>query len=191
MTTIRRTAVWLGSALALALISVPAAPQHRGHFKHLDVPYKGTPHKAVAAMLRLAGVGPDDIVYDLGSGDGRIVIAAVRDFGAKLAVGVDIDGQRVVEGVENARKAGVSGHTRFVHADAFKVDFSEATVLAMFMSARINTELLPRMKAMLRPGSRIVTYRFPIVGWTPHKVIQAEGYDIYLWIVPEHWPGDR
>src|SRR5690606_6243653 len=167
-----------GSALALALISVPAAPQHRGHFKHLDVPYKGTPHKAVAAMLRLAGVGPDDIVYDLGSGDGRIVIAAVRDFGAKLAVGVDIDGQRVVEGVENARTAGVSGQTRFVHADAFKVDLSEATVLAMFMSARITTELLPRMEAMPRAGSRIVTYRVPIVGWKQHKVIQAEGYDV-------------
>lgn len=190
MSALRRTAgrLAIGLALLAAAASSAASAQKRGHFKRLDVPYAVTPHEGVAAMLRLAGVGPDDVVYDLGSGDGRIVIAAVRDFGAKFAVGVDIDRKRVVEGRMNARQAGVSGRTQFIHGDAFKVDFSEATVLTMFMSSRINTELLPKMKAQLRPGARIVTYRFPIVGWKPRKVVQSEGDDIYLWIVPGRWP---
>jgi ribosomal protein L11 methylase PrmA len=191
MITLRRPAGWLVLGLALVAASSAACAQKRGTFKRLDVPYAGTPHAGVAAMLRLAEVGPNDIVYDLGSGDGRIVIAAVRDFGAKFAVGVDIDERRVLEGLANARKAGVSDRTRFVRDDVFKVDFSEATVLAMFMSYRIQTELLPRIRKLLKPGTRIVTYRFPIVGWQPHRIARSEGNDVYLWIVPDRWPAER
>jgi len=170
------------------LAACGADAQTRGRFKKLDAPFVGTPYEGVAAMLKLARVGPDDVVYDLGSGDGRIVIAAVRDFGAKAGVGVDIDPIRVREGIGNAKKAGVSDRTEFFQGDAFKFDFGEATVLALFMSARINTELLPRMRRLLKPGSRIVTYRFPIVGWKPDKVIRHNGEDIYLWVMKA---GDR
>jgi precorrin-6B methylase 2 len=187
MNALRRTAGRLAIGLALVAVAATSAAyaQKRGQFKRLDVPYVETPHEAVAAMLKLAGVGPTDVVYDLGSGDGRIVIAAARDFGAKFAVGVDIDEKRVLEGARNAREAGVGAHTRFVRGDAFRVDFSEATVLAMFMSTRIQTELLPRLRKLLRPGTRIVTYRFPIMGWKPHRVVASEGGNVYLWIVPE------
>ncbi len=177
--------------IALALVCLLPAPlsdaeaETRGKFKKIDVPFVGTPHEVVAMMLKLANVGPDDIVYDIGSGDGRIVIAAVRDFGAKAGVGVDIDPQRVREGAENAAKAGVSDRTTFIHADAFKHDFSEATALIMFMSTRFTTELLPRMRQLLRPGTRVVTYRFPILGWKPDKVIHHAGDDIFLWIMTE------
>ena len=136
-------------------------------------------------MLRLAKVGPADVVYDLGAGDGRIVIAAVRDFGAKAGIGIDLDPRRVAEGKENAIKAGVASRTRFLQGDAFKVDFSAATVLALYMSARINRELEPRIRAQLKPGTRIVTYRFPIGEWQPVRTIEVGGRSIHLWIVPE------
>jgi cyclopropane fatty-acyl-phospholipid synthase-like methyltransferase len=171
--------------MLFAVAAAGASAQTRGKFKRLDAPFVGTPHEAVREMMKLAGVGPGDVVYDLGSGDGRIVIAAVRDFGARAAVGVDIDPIRVQEGIENAKKAGVSDRTQFFQGDVFRYDFSQATVLAMFMSARINTELLPRMRQLLKPGTRIVTYRFPIGGWKPDQVIQHGGNDIHLWIMTE------
>jgi cyclopropane fatty-acyl-phospholipid synthase-like methyltransferase len=174
------------AALAL-LIALPAAAQNarRGTLHPLDVPYLGTPHEAVRKMLELAKVGPNDIVYDLGSGDGRIVIAAARDFKAKLGVGVDLDYHRVLQGQENARKAGVADRTRFIHGDAFKVDFSEATVLAMFMSPRINAELMPRILTMMKPGSRVVVYRFPVGNWQPQETAMINDQIIRLWVVPE------
>lgn len=175
-------------SVALALVLVQAASvqaQGRGKMMHLDVPFAATPHAAVAEMLRLAEVGPDDVVYDLGSGDGRIVIAAVRDFAARAAVGIDLDPRRVREGEENAGKAGVADRTRFVHDDIFKADFSEATVLALYLTPRILNEAAPRFLAQLRPGARIVTYRFSFHDWPPARETVLDGQPIRVWVVPE------
>lgn len=178
----RKTLLTLcASLVALVFAATAQAQTARGKLRALDVPFATTPPEAVAAMLQLANVGPADVVYDLGSGDGRIVIAAVRDFGAKAGVGIDLDPKRIAEGKENALKAGVSSQVRFLQGDAFKVDFRAATVLALYMSARINRELEPRFRAQLKPGTRIVTYRFPIGDWQPVRTITVGGQAIRLW----------
>jgi cyclopropane fatty-acyl-phospholipid synthase-like methyltransferase len=174
----------LSCALLLAA-AMPLAAQGRGTLRPLDVPFATTPHAAVAKMLEMAKVGPEDMVYDLGSGDGRIVIAAARDFGARAAIGVDLDPKRVAEGEENARQAGVADRVRFIRGDAFKVDFSEATVLAMYMSPRINAELLPRILKTMKPGSRVVVFRFPIPGWEPQRTETIGGQPVRFWVVPD------
>ena len=184
MVAVFKSAGWIATLLALFFAGgEPANAQSRGHFKLLDVPFAGTPPDGVALMLRMAKVGPRDIVYDLGSGDGRIVIAAVRDFGAKAGVGIDIDPKRAVQGAENARKAGVSDRTTFIGADIFKSDFSEATVVTLFMSYRINRELRPVMVRQLKPGTRVVAFRFPVLGWQPVQVETIDGDDVFLYVM--------
>lgn len=178
----------LNATLAASIALAQSQGHTRGRIQTVDVPFVTTPHEAVAAMLRLAGVGPDDVVLDPGAGDGRIVIAAVRDFGAKKAVGIDINRKLVKIAQENIRKAGVSDRASVSHGDAMQADFSEATVMAMFMSIRINRELRPRMQAMMKPGSRVVSYRFPILGWEPLKYIKIKGITIYLYVVPKKNP---
>jgi SAM-dependent methyltransferase len=175
----------LAVTVATILSGAAASAQGRGKMQHIDVPFATTPPAAVAAMLKLAGAGPEDVVYDLGAGDGRIVIAAVRDFGARAGVGIDLDSKRVAEGLENARKLELTGRTRFFQGDAFKVDFSEATILALYMSPRINRELEPRIRMMMKPGARIISYRFPIGHWQPARTIMVGGQPIHLWIVPK------
>ena len=117
-------------------------------------------------MLRIAEVGRNDVVYDLGRGDGRIVISAASSFGAR-GVGVDLDPRRIEEANAAARSAGVSGRVRFVVQDLFKTDFSEASVLALYLFPEMNARLLPKIRAELRPGSRVVSYQFGIGDWLP------------------------
>lgn len=154
----------------------------------LDAPYISTPYPAVEAMLRLAAVGPNDMVYDLGCGDGRIVITAARDFGAR-GVGIDLDPRRIEQANAAAGGAGVSGRVRFVVQDLFKTDFSEATVLALYLFPELNARLLPKIRADLRPGSRVVSYQFGIGNWQPDRIetVWSGTLDqpIYLWIVPQ------
>ena len=183
MIALIRSAGWIAALTILFLAAADVAnAQKRGKFKPLDVPFAGTPPAGVALMLRMANVGPDDIVYDLGSGDGRIVIAAVRDFVAKAGIG--IDPKRALQGALNARKAGVEEKTTFIVDDIFRADFREATVLTLFMSHRINRELRPRMNALLKPGSRVVTFRFPVMGWTPTQIETIEGDEVFLYVLP-------
>ena len=137
----------------------------------LDAPYVSTPQPVVDAMLRIADVGPNDVVYDLGCGDGRIVISAASNFGAR-GVGVDLDPRRIEEANAAARSAGVSGRVRFVVQDLFKTDFSEASVLALYLFPEMNARLLPKIRAELRPGSRVVSYQFGIGDWVP---VASEG----------------
>ena len=148
-----------------------------------DVPYVPTSPKIVNAMLELAQVGETDIVYDLGSGDGRIVIAAVKDFGAQRGAGVDIDAKLVGEATESARKAGVAEKTRFIEGNLFEQDFSEATVVTMYLLPEINLRLRPKILA-LKPGTRVVSHRFNMGDWKPEKTVEVEGRKIYLWRVP-------
>jgi cyclopropane fatty-acyl-phospholipid synthase-like methyltransferase len=153
----------------------------------LDAPYVSTPEPVVKAMLRLAAVRQTDVVYDLGCGDGRIVIAAARDFGAR-GVGIDIDPRRIEEANSAARSAGVSGRVRFSVQDLFKTDFSEATVLALYLYPELNARLLPKLRAELRPGARVVAHQFGISGWTPDQTetvwAGTHAHEIFAWTVP-------
>ncbi|HUG76415.1 MAG TPA: class I SAM-dependent methyltransferase, partial [Burkholderiales bacterium] len=130
-----------------------------------DVPFVPTDQKVVEKMLELARVGPRDIVYDLGSGDGRIVIAAAKK-GAR-GVGVDIDPQRIEEARENARAAGVEDRVRFVQGDLFKADIGDATVVTLYLLSTVNQRLRPKLLAELRPGTRIVSHAFDMGDWHP------------------------
>jgi len=152
----------------------------------VEVPDVRTPPEVVVEILRLARVGPDDVVYDLGSGDGRIVIAAARDFGAR-GVGIELDPDLVAESIRNARRARVADRTRFLQQDIFEADFSEATVVTLYLSPEVNLRLRPKLLA-LEPGSRVVSHDFPIGDWKPERVVNFKGPErthvLSLWIVP-------
>ena len=158
---------------------------------NLDVIYVPTPQDVVKRMLTLAKLGPDDIHYDLGSGDGRIAIAAVRDFKAKKAVGIDLDPQRIKESLANHAKAGVGDRVTFLNRNIFETDFSEANVISMYLLSTLNLKLRPTILNM-RPGTRIVTQSFSMADWDPdHKEevqFDENGFTgsrtVYLFIVP-------
>lgn len=149
-----------------------------------DVIYVPTDHPVVTAMLKLADVTEDDIVYDLGCGDGRIVISAARDFGAK-GKGIDIDPERIAEARENAAEADVEDMVQFELADLFESDVSEATVVALYLLRSLNIKLRPMLLEQLKPGTRIVSHSFDMGDWEPDEVRDVEGTTIYLWTVPE------
>ncbi|MBM3791700.1 MAG: methyltransferase domain-containing protein [Acidobacteria bacterium] len=134
-------------------------------------------------MLRLAGVGHDDVVYDLGCGDGRIVISAAREFGAR-GVGIDVDPRRIAESRENARLAGVSGRVEFREEDLFEADFHEATVVTLFLWPSLNLKLRPILMRQLQPGTRIVSYIHDMGDWEAEEVIRVSGKRIHLWTIP-------
>ncbi len=150
----------------------------------LDAPYVSTPYPAVEEMLRLAQVGPQDVVYDLGCGDGRFIIAAAEKFGAR-GVGIDLDPMRLAEAREGASRAGVSQRVSFRQEDLFKTDLSSATVVTLFLFPELNERLAPRLKASLKRGSRIVAYEFGIPGWRPDQESQlnldGHSHNMYLW----------
>ena len=152
-----------------------------------DVPYVQTPHEVVDAMLRFAAVGKDDVVYDLGSGDGRIVITAAHRFGAQ-GVGIEIDPRLVAESARWAQRAGVAGRVRFVQQDFFQTDLSPATVVALYLTQEINARLRPKLLRELRAGARVVSHRFDMGDWRPERQIRVEvggaEHTVYVWTVP-------
>ncbi|MDR3717394.1 MAG: methyltransferase domain-containing protein [Bryobacteraceae bacterium] len=152
--------------------------------KGLDVPYVQTPPNVVTAMLRMARVRANDVVIDLGCGDGRIVIAAAKDFGAR-GVGYDIDPQRILEARENATKAGVTARAQFVQKDLFDVRISEASVVTVFLLPPVLEKLRPRLLGDLAPGARIVSHSFPMRNWKPDQKLEIEGRTLYLFTVPK------
>jgi len=142
-------------------------------------------------MLKLANAGPDDIVYDLGCGDGRILIIAVKEFGVKKAVGVEIREDKVREAIENAQKAGVLDKVTIIHGDMFEIDVSEATIVTLFLLTSVNEKLKPKLEKELKPGTRVVSHEFRIPGWKPKEVIEVRdnnfiSHTLYLYIVGEH-----
>jgi ubiquinone/menaquinone biosynthesis C-methylase UbiE len=149
-----------------------------------DVPFVPTPEKVVDRMLEVAKVGPNDVVYDLGSGDGRIVIAAAKKHGAR-GVGIDIDPERVKEARANARSAGVSDRVEFREADLFKTDLSEATVVTLYLLSSVNLQLRPKLLSELKPGTRIVSHAFDMGDWKPLKTEKVGSSTVYYWVVPE------
>ncbi len=173
-----------GRAMAACVVLVAAAgATAAARTPAPDVIFEPTPRRSVEAMLAAADVGADDVVYDLGSGDGRIVVTAARRYGAR-GVGVDIDPARVEEGRERARRHGVDDLVRFVRADLFETDVSEASVVALYLLDELNLRLRPRLLEQLRPGSRVVSYRFAMGDWEPDVVTLAGDRNIYLWFVP-------
>ena len=154
----------------------------------LDVPYVPTPQPVVEAMLRLAQVTPQDRLYDLGCGDGRIVITAARQLGTR-GVGVDLDPERIAEARENAREAGVAHRVRFLQQDLFATDVREATVVMLYLLPRVNLQLRPTLLQTLRPGVRVVSHEFDMDDWPPDQTERVDGSTLYLWIIPAQVAG--
>jgi protein-L-isoaspartate O-methyltransferase len=148
-----------------------------------DVHFLPTPHAVVDAMLQLAGIGPNDVIYDLGSGDGRIVIAAASVYGAR-GVGIELDPKLVADATRNAQMAGVADRVTFKEGDIFEATISEATVVTLFLLSTINDRLRPKLMSELKPGTRVVSYRFPIMDWEPEKAIVVANQDVYFWTIP-------
>ena len=146
-----------------------------------SIPYIATPNDTVRDMLWIADVGKDDIVYDLGSGDGRIVIAAVRDFGARRAVGIEIDPNRLGESRENAQKAGISDRIEFIQGDLFTTDFSQASVVTLFLGHEPNIKLRPKMLTILKPGTRILSHQFGMGEWEADKELTVRTVYLGMW----------
>jgi SAM-dependent methyltransferase len=146
-------------------------------------PYVSTPEPVVEGMLQIAQVGRQDVVYDLGSGDGRIVIAAAARHGAR-GVGIDFDPARVREAREHARAAGVADRVEFRQADVLAVDIGEATVVTLYLGSDLNMRLRPKLLAELRPGTRIVSHVYDMGDWKPMATSYAGGRRIYYWVVP-------
>jgi precorrin-6B methylase 2 len=177
---------------ALVLFTSLAAAQSSQLKRVPDVPYVPTTEEAVKVMLKLAGVKQSDIVYDLGCGDGRIVIAAAKEYGAH-GVGIDINPERIKEANENAKKAGVENLVRFEENDLFKTNIHEATVVTLFLLRSVNLKLRPKLLRDLKPGTRIVSNTFDMGDWKPVKEesLGDSGDDdtlshqFFLWIVPE------
>ena len=165
----------------------PSAASVPGALRAPDVPYQPSTTDVVEAMLRLAKVDASDVVYDLGCGDGRIVIAAARDRGAR-GVCVDIDPQRIAEARENARRAGVADRIRFLTQDLFATDIRDATSVMLFLWPEVNLKLLPKLLRELRPGTRVVSHMHDMGDWKPQDMVRVPDGDrvriIYLWTIP-------
>ena len=150
-----------------------------------DVIYVPTPQPVVDAMLEMAGVGPDDVLYDLGSGDGRIPVTAAQRFGIR-AVGIDINPVRISEANANAEEAGVTDKVTFIEGDLFDAYISDATVVTLYLLQSLNVRLRPKLLSELQPGTRIVSHSFDMANeWEPEETREVEGSMIYLWTVPE------
>ncbi len=187
--SLRRLAILALLALCAASAQAPKARRTP------DVPYVPTTEPAVEAMLDLAKVTKNDVVYDLGCGDGRIVITAAKKFGAR-GVGIDINPERIAEARANAKKAGVEHLVRFIEQDLFEADIREASVVTLFLLSSVNLKLRPKLLAELRPGARVVSNTFDMGDWKPDKefTLDDNGEDsylshkFYLWIIPKEKP---
>jgi protein-L-isoaspartate O-methyltransferase len=183
---------WIGRiALAAVLGVIGIAPvilehpyyQAQAQEVKRDVPYVPTPESVVAEMLKLAAVTKDDVVCDLGCGDGRIVVTAAKAHGAR-GVGVDIDPQRIKESNYNAQKAGVTDRVKFIQQDLFTVDLKDATVVTLYLLPEINRRLQPKLLRELRPGARVVSHAFDMGDWKPEKTVKVDGRTVYFWTIP-------
>ena len=180
---LRPNAWFVVVVLTLAVPMVCAARQIPRPKQQPDVKYVPTPQSAVDAMLELARVTSADVVYDLGSGDGRIPITAAQRYGAR-GVGIEIDRFILRDAFDNAKKAGVTDRVTFLNQDLFESDISPASVVTLFLLPRLNQQLIPKFRRELRPGTRIVSHQFDMGDqWPPEKVQDVNGLTIYLWTI--------
>jgi hypothetical protein len=191
--TFSRVAIRSLTLLAAVLVATPIQAQDRvretsqvaqaaAPARTPDVIFVPTPQQVVDEMLKVANVKKGDVLYDLGSGDGRIVITAAKRFGVR-GVGIDIDPQRIAEANENARKEGVSHLVTFKNTDLFTTDISEATVVTLYLLPRLNVKLRPKLFSDLKNGTRIVSHAFDMAEWEPEKHLKVEGRDVYFWTI--------
>ena len=148
-----------------------------------DVHYEPTPQLIVEDLLKMAEVNRNDIIYDLGCGDGRFVITAAKKYGAR-GVGIDIDPERIKDSNRNARIAGVQDKVKFIEGDLFESDFREATVVALYLLPDLNMQLRPKLLQELKPGTRIVSHEFDLYDWQPDKMGHLGRNKYYFWVVP-------
>lgn len=171
-----------------ATVSAAQTPRKKRRARKPDVIYYPTPPETVAAMLRLGNIKKGDVLYDLGSGDGRIPIAAAKEFGIR-AVGVEIDPKLITEAEANARTAGVSELVRFRNEDMFRIDVSEANIVTLYLSDKLNVLLRPKLLRELRPGSRIISHDFHMGDWKPEQTVRVPWgklyRTVYVWTVPK------
>jgi SAM-dependent methyltransferase len=177
-----------GTVVARKLsLSAQRSQRKKQRLRKPDVIYYPTPPETVDEMLRMAKIRKGDVLYDLGSGDGRIPIAAARQFGIR-AVGIEIDPKLVTEAKENARQADVSGLVSFRNEDMFRVEVSEATIVTLYLSEKLNVLLRPKLLRELRPGSRILSHDFRMGDWQPEQTVRVPWgklyRTVYLWTVP-------
>jgi len=165
--------------LAAALFASSVSGQSR----QPDVIFVPTPQEVVEDMLRLVDVKKGDVLYDLGSGDGRIPVTAAKKYGIR-ATGIDIDPERIKEANENAKKAGVTKLVEFRQEDLFKARFRDATVVTLYLLPDLNVKLRPRLLAELKPGTRIVSHQFDMGDWAPDKKLESNGRTVYFWTIP-------
>ncbi|MDM8177680.1 MULTISPECIES: SAM-dependent methyltransferase [Olivibacter] len=178
-------AIILFLSTCLGLLS--CSTKKTGTEQSLDVPYVASKPAVVEAMLQIAQVNKNDLIYDLGCGDGRIVITAAKEYGA-TGVGVDIDPNRIKEANRNAQKEGVSDKVQFLQQDLFDVDFSKASVVTLYLLPYVNLKLRPKLLEQLKPGTRIVSNEFDMGDWQPEKKIKVGESTIYFWTIPEKKP---
>jgi ubiquinone/menaquinone biosynthesis C-methylase UbiE len=175
---------WPITVLAI-LAALPALAQNPKYVNRL-APYVNSPAKVVDRMLELASIRPGETVYDLGCGDGRILVAAVQKFKAK-AVGVEISPKIVAEARNRIKKAGVGDRAQVIQGDLLETDFTGADVVTIYLATSLNEELRPRLERFLKPGARVVSHDYAVPGWKPTQVVQAEGrqsHSIYLYEMP-------
>jgi SAM-dependent methyltransferase len=166
-------------AFFFTLVSAQDQPKHTP-----DVPYVPTPDAIVQGMLKLANVQKSDVVYDLGCGDGRIVITAAKLYGAH-GVGVDINPERIREARLNAKQAGVEDLVKFVEGDLFEADIHNATVVTLYLLPSVNLKLRPKLMSDLKPGTRVVSHAFDMGDWKAEKRDDVDGRPVYFWTIPE------
>jgi tRNA A58 N-methylase Trm61 len=169
-------------AMVTALVA-PSSAQAPAPLRTPDVIFVPTPQDVVDAMLKMARVSANDVVYDLGSGDGRTPITAAKTYGAR-GVGIDIDPQRIKEAMANLSTAGVADKVRFLNQDLFTTDISEATVVTLYLLPSLNLKLLPKLNSELKPGTRVVSHAFDMGDIKPEQTQTVNGRTIYLWTVP-------
>ncbi len=168
---------------SLVLIAAPLAAQTAAPV-HKDVPYVPSPTEVVDTMLKLADLHKGDVMYDLGCGDGRIVIAAAQKYGAR-GTGIDIDPERIKEANENAAKAGVTGQVKFVQQNLFDADFRDADVVTLYLLPDVNIKLRPKLLKELKVGARIVSHQFDMDDWKPDQRVELDWRTVYMWKVTD------
>jgi len=179
-----RSVVLVAMVLAASVPGASVAFAQEAPTRRPDVIYVPTPEAVVEAMLQVANVGKNDIVYDLGCGDGRIPVTAAKKYGA-TGVGIDIDPQRIKEAKENVAKNNVGDKVTIVQGDLFEQDLSKATVVTLYLLPSLNVKLMPKLMRELKPGTRIVSHAFDMGDWKPEKELDVEGRKVYFWTIPK------
>ena len=172
------------SAVAQTATQQAPAAAAKKQLRQPDVIFVPTPEQVVDAMLTVAKVGKGDVLYDLGSGDGRIPIRAAQKYGVERAIGIDINPDRIKEANENLAKAGVGKRVRFINADLFQAKLSDATVITLYLLPALNLKLLPKLLKETKPGTRVVSHAFDMGTWKAEQTLDVEGRNVYFWTIP-------